>query len=154
MQVKTLALVLAAIGSATMAQAQTLRPTLDYASAATIRDTCLAWADERNFELAIAVFDDAGRLIAFAHMDGTATAVGDVARWKGESAASYRFSSRATGEWNGQGAPRLAHWEGGVPIFDADGMGLGGVGVSGAESSDDVACAVAGIEAAGLLTRP
>ena len=30
------------------ASAQTPRPTLDYASAATIRDTCVAWAMERK----------------------------------------------------------------------------------------------------------
>ena len=144
---------LAALGSVG-AEAQTMRVSLDYASAAIIRDTCIDWAEERDLELAIAVSDDAGRLIAFAHMDGTATAVGDVAQWKAQSAATYRTSSRTTGEWNGQGAPRLAHWEGGVPIFTADGMGLGGVGVSGAESSVDVACATAGIEAAGLVARP
>jgi glc operon protein GlcG len=129
--------------------AQTPRPMLDYASAATIRDTCLAWAGERNLTVAVAVFDEAGRLLAFAQMDGAASAVGDFAQWKGRSAATVHVASAVTAEW-GRGPPGLATWEGGVPVFSREGIALGGVGVSGAASADDVACGKAGIAAAGL----
>jgi uncharacterized protein GlcG (DUF336 family) len=129
--------------------AQTPRPMLDYASAATIRDTCLAWAAERQLTVAVAVFDESGKLLALAHMDGAASAVGDVAQWKGRSAATVHVASATTAEW-GRGPPGLATWEGGLPVFSAAGVALGGVGVSGAESADDVACARAGIAAAGL----
>jgi len=44
----------------------------------------------------------------------------------------------------------MATFEGGVPFYGADGTQLGGVGVSGAESKDDVACGQAGVAAAGL----
>ncbi|MND09203.1 hypothetical protein D3C83_323520 [compost metagenome] len=54
-----------------------------------------------------------------------------------------------TAEW-GRGPPGLATWEGGLPIFSADGVALGGVGVSGADSAEDAACGKAGIVAAGL----
>lgn len=37
-----------------------------------------------------------------------------------------------------------------MPVFSAEGVALGGVGVSGAESAEDVACGKAGIAAAGL----
>lgn len=129
--------------------AQTPRPMLDYASAATIRDTCLAWAGERKLTVAVAVFDESGRLLAFAHMDGAASAVGEFAQWKGRSAATIHVASAETANW-GKGPPGLATWEGGLPVFSAGGVPLGGVGVSGAESADDVACARAGIAAAGL----
>jgi len=129
--------------------AQTPRPMLDYASAATIRDTCLAWAAERDLTVAVAVFDESGKLLALAHMDGAASAVGDFAQWKGRSAATVHVASATTAEW-GRGPPGLATWEGGLPVFSGEGVALGGVGVSGAESADDVACARAGIAAAGL----
>ncbi|MFC3102104.1 heme-binding protein [Altererythrobacter lauratis] len=134
--------------------AQTLRPVLDYANAATIRDTCLAFAAERGLNVAIAVYDAAGRLMAYAHMDGAPTAVGDYAQWKGRSAATIHVASKDTANW-GPGAPPpgLATWEGGVPFFTADGSPLGGVGVSGASSAEDSACGEAGIAAAGLLSQ-
>jgi glc operon protein GlcG len=140
---------LALLTVSTPLAAQTPRPMLDYASAATIRDTCLAWAGERNLTVAIAVFDESGRLLAFAQMDGAASAVGDFAQWKGRSAATIHVASSVTAEW-GRGPPGLATWEGGVPVFSAEGVALGGVGVSGAQSAEDVACGRAGIAAAGL----
>lgn len=141
--------VLALLALATPAAAQTPRPMLDYASAATIRDACIAWAAERELEVAIAVFDESGTLLAFALMDGAASAVGDYAQWKGRSAATIHVASAETANW-GRGPPGLATWEGGLPVFSAEGAALGGVGVSGAESAEDVACAKAGIAAAGL----
>jgi glc operon protein GlcG len=132
--------------------AQTARPMLDYASAAAIRDGCVAWAGERRLAVAVAVFDERGTLMAFALMDGAASAVGDYAQWKGRSAATIHVASAETAEW-GRGPPGLATWEGGVPVFSGEGVALGGVGVSGAESAEDAACARAGVAAAGLKDR-
>jgi len=140
---------LAALALAGPGAAQTVRPMLDYASAAAIRDACVAWAGERKLAVAVAVFDERGTLMAFALMDGAASAVGDYAQWKGRSAATIHVASAETAEW-GRGPPGLATWEGGVPVFSAAGAALGGVGVSGAQSAEDVACARAGIAAAGL----
>lgn len=130
-------------------EAQTLRAQLDYATAARMRDTCIAWASERNLSVSIAIFNDAGVLITAAHMDGTAAAITEVAQWKGKSAATYRFPSAVTAKWGGP-APGMATWAGGVPFVTADGTPLGGIGVSGAESGEDIACGLAGIAAAGL----
>ena len=146
---KAAAALLAILALPAPTTAQTPRPMLDYASAATIRDTCLAWAAERDLTVAVAVFDESGRLLALAQMDGAASAVGDFAQWKGRSAATIHVASAVTAEW-GRGPPGLATWEGGLPVFSADGAALGGVGVSGADSAEDVACARAGIAAAGL----
>ena len=132
------------------ASAQTQRAVLDYDAAATIRDTCLAWAEERDLELSIAVFNDAGIMVTSAHMDGTATAIAEVAQWKGRSAAGYRFPSAVTANWGGP-APGMANWGGGVPFVAADGTPLGAIGVSGAETQDDIDCGLAGIAAAGLV---
>lgn len=152
MRTMSLALLAAVAASATVSghvAAQTSRPMLDYASAAAVRDGCLAWAGERGLTVAVAVFDESGTLLAFAHMDGAASAVGDIAQWKGRSAATIHVASAETASW-GEGPPGLATWEGGLPIFSAEGVALGGVGVSGAESAEDTACGKAGIAAAGL----
>ena len=146
---RTVATMLAMVALAAPAVAQTSRPMLDYASAAKIRDGCVAWAGEHKLALAVAVFDERGTLLAFALMDGAASAVGDYAQWKGRSAAMIHVASAETAEW-GRGPPGLATWEGGVPVFSTEGVALGGVGVSGAASAEDVACGKAGIAAAGL----
>ena len=143
------ATMLAILALAAPGAAQTARPMLDYSSAATIRDACVAWAAERKLAVAIAVFDERGTLMAFALMDGAASAVGDYAQWKGRSAATIHVASAETANW-GRGPAQLATWEGGVPVFSTAGAALGGVGVSGAQSAEDVACAKAGIAAAGL----
>lgn len=135
------------------ATAQSMRPRLDYASAAKMRDGCIAFAEKQGFKLAIAIFDDSGRLVSFAQMDGASTAVGELAQWKGRSAASYRFATSETAKWNGPTAPLISTFEGGIPFFAKDGTPLGGIGVSGAESNDDVLCGQAGIAAAGLRAK-
>src|SRR6478735_3614952 len=106
--------------------AQTARPMLDYSSAAKIRDGCVAWATERKLAVAVAVFDERGTLMAYALMDGAASAVGDYAQWKGRSAATIHVASAVTAEW-GRGPPGLATWEGGTPVFSTEGVALGGV---------------------------
>lgn len=153
MRIVGLRTVLAAwlLAGAAAAPAQTPRPMLDYATAAKIREGCLAWAAERKLTVAVAVFDESGRLITFAFMDGTPTAVADFAQWKGKSAATIHVASKETAKW-GQGAPGVASWEGGTPIFSRDGIALGGVGVSGGESAEDSACGEAGIAAAGMAS--
>ena len=131
------------------AQAQTMRPELDYASAAKVRDGCIAWATAKQLTVSVAVFDRHGNLIAQGHMDKAPAAVGDFAQWKGRSAARLQVSSGVTAKWGGS-APGVANWQGGVPFGTKDGAPLGGVGVSGASSADDEACGRAGIAAAGL----
>lgn len=146
------ALAAALLGFAVPGSAQTARPMLDYGTAAQVRDGCLAWAAARGLTVAVAVYDESGRLLAFALADGAPTAVADVAMWKGKSAATIHVSSKETANW-GPGAPGLASWEGGTPIFTPAGAALGGVGVSGASSADDSSCGEAGIAAAGMVHK-
>lgn len=146
----------AALCLAAPAFAQTARPTLDYASAAKIRDTCIAWATERNMKVAIWIMEPHGMPVALAHMDGVSAGVNEIARWKANSAAHFgRASGDAAGFTPPPNTPNIASIGGGVPIYSADGVLLGGVGTSGGKVADDIACGVAGIEAAGLKSaRP
>jgi uncharacterized protein GlcG (DUF336 family) len=135
------------------APAQVLRPMLSLDTAAKVRDTCLAWAKERKLNVAIAVYDDAGRLVTFARMDGANTAVSDIAMWKGRSAATYRVASAETAKWNNPAFPGISTGGGGTPIFTADGKPLGAIGVSGAATEEDIACGEAAIAAVSLRTK-
>ncbi len=131
--------------------AQTVRPVLDYASAATIRDGCLAWARQHGFRMAIVVLEPHGMRVTLAHMDGVLMGGGEVAQWKALSAAKFGRATIDTAALNPPAnMPSVATIQGGVPIYTADGTLLGGVGVSGGKPAEDAACATAGIEAAGL----
>jgi len=134
------------------AQAQTLRPQLDYATAAAIRDGCIAWATKEKLAVSIAVFNRQGILIAQAHMDNAIAGVSEIARWKGRSAAIFEAKSSVTAQW-GSGIPELATLGGGVSFATRDGIPLGGVGTSGASEVQDEACGMAGIAAAGLIAQ-
>lgn len=144
-------LLAATLCTATVAVGQTARPALDYASAATIRDTCLAWAKQRGLKVAIVILDPRAMPVTLAHMDGVSTAGGEIAQWKAVSSAKF---GRATADFAAMtvppGMPNVAAMAGGVPIYTVDGVLLGGTGVSGARPAEDAGCAAAGIEAAGL----
>ena len=131
--------------------AQTVRPALDYTSAATIRDTCVNWAKTRNLRIAIVVLEPHGMPVTIAHMDGVSMGGGEIAQWKAVSAAKFGRATSDTAALNPPAnTPSVATIMGGVPVYSADGVLLGGVGVSGGKPADDAACATAGIEAAGL----
>ncbi len=132
-----------------LAHAQQMRPILDHAAAEAIGDHCLASAREAGVRIAIAIYDHGGVMVMFDRMDGASTGAVDAAHWKGRSAAIWQFSTVDTASWDPT-VPNLARVEGGVTIFNENGFALGGVGVSGASSTFDAACAAEAIRAAGL----
>lgn len=143
-------LIAAAIaGASAGTQAQQMHPRLEFDTAEAIRAHCLANARRAGYVIAIAVYDSGGDLVSFSR-DANRPAVGAVARWKGLSAAVYLRPTVETGTWNMATAPMLATAEGGVPLFTRDGVGIGGVGVSGAPSQFDAECGTRAAEAAGL----
>jgi len=146
-------LVSAALAVPTATPAQSLRPALDFATADAIRDHCLAHAARAGHAVAVAVFDQGGDLLSFAN-DGASPATGAVAQWKGRSAAIYRVSTATTGAWNVPTAPMIATVEGGVPLYTAGGVGIGGVGVSGAPPRFDAECGARAAESVGLAAAP
>jgi glc operon protein GlcG len=127
-------------------------PVLDQSTADTVVRGCLEHAGRAGEEVSVAVFDQAGNIVAFARGRGT-PASAELAQWKARSAAIYRNSTRETGSWNAPYIPHLASVEGGVPLLTADGAYVGGVGVSGAPPEFDADCAEAGARLAGLQVR-
>jgi uncharacterized protein GlcG (DUF336 family) len=135
------------------------------AQASTIVDIALKRGRELNLApLTVAVLDAGGHLVAFKREDRSGILRYDIAYGKAWGALGMGFGSRELAERSAK-APifitalttiaqgRLVPVPGGVLIKGADGATLGAVGISGDTSDKDEACAVAGIEAAGLRAQ-
>jgi len=130
-----------------------------------ILDTALSTGTEKKLNpLAVAVLDARGCIKAFAAQDGTSLKRGEIAHGKAYGALSLGMGSRAIfkraqeqayfiGAVNSLVQGALVPVPGGVLILDASGALLGAVGISGDTSDNDEACAIAGIEAAGLTAN-
>jgi glc operon protein GlcG len=106
-------------------------------SVACIERGC-AKARELGFEVAVAVVDDAGHLVACHRMDSALWITPEIARAKANAAAAFRAS---TGDLEGRFAGARQ-----VPLV-VDGRIVGAVGVSGAVPADNdhaIATAAAG----------
>ena len=114
--------------------------------------------------LGVAVLDPGGHLIALQREDGLSFLRVKVCQAKAYGALATGVHSRHLAERYREGVNQegflnalsilsggnVIPLPGGVIIRDAAGAPLGAVGISGAASEDDEACAVAGIEAAGF----
>jgi uncharacterized protein GlcG (DUF336 family) len=115
--------------------------------------------------LSVAVLDAGGHLVAFKREDKSGLLRFDIAFGKAWGALGMGFGSRALTQ-RAAAAPqfytmlaaasggRLVTNPGGVLIRDAGGDVIGAVGISGDTSDKDEACAIVGIEAAGLKPDP
>ncbi len=133
--------------------------------ASTIVDVALKKARETNCApLTVAVLDAGGHLVAFKREDRSGILRYDIAYGKAWGALGMGFGSRELAERATKmpvfitalttiSGGRLVPVPGGVLIKDAGGNTLGAVGISGDVSDKDEACAVAGIEAAGLKAQ-
>jgi uncharacterized protein GlcG (DUF336 family) len=139
---------------------------LTLAQASTIVDIALATA--RDLELVpmtVAVLDAGGHLVAFKREDRSGILRYDIAYGKAWGALGMGFGSRTLYE-RAANTPqffnalyvasggRVVTNPGGVLIRDAEREIIGAVGISGDTSDKDEACAIAGIEAAGLYADP
>jgi uncharacterized protein GlcG (DUF336 family) len=127
-----------------------------------IIDRALAEGTARKLKpLAVAVLDPRGAMKAFAAQDGTSLMRGEIAHGKAYGALALGMGSRAlfkrAGEqpyfidaMNALARGALVPVPGGVLVRDGQGALLGAIGISGDTSDNDEACAIAGIEAAGL----
>ena len=104
-------------------------------------------ARELGFEVAIAVVDEAGHLIACDRMDGALWVTPEIARAKANAAAGFRASTQDLEERFTRrmlfadnvatlGDYAFVFGKGGVPIVE-DGRVVGAVGVSGAVPADN-----------------
>jgi uncharacterized protein GlcG (DUF336 family) len=139
---------------------------LTLAQASTIVDIALATArDMELVPMTVAVLDAGGHLVAFKREDRSGILRYDIAYGKAWGALGMGFGSRTLYEraantpqfFNALYAAsggRVVTNPGGVLIRDSEGEIIGAVGISGDTSDKDEACAIAGIEAAGLFADP
>ncbi|NVN87200.1 MAG: heme-binding protein [Rhodopseudomonas sp.] len=131
-------------------------------TARTILDAALAKSGELKLKpLVITVLDARGCVKASAAQDGTSLMRGEIAHGKAWGALALGMGSRAIFQRaqeqpyfvdavNTMARGALVPVPGGVLIHDQAGALLGAIGISGDTSDNDEACALAGIEAAGL----
>ena len=136
------------------------------AQASTIVDTALKKGrDTSCAPLTVAVLDAGGHLVAFKREDKSGLLRFDIAFGKAWGALGMGFGSRTLGGPRGQDAAVLHHAGGRERRThghqsrrradqNAGGDIIGAVGISGDTSDKDEACAIAGIEAAGLKADP
>jgi uncharacterized protein GlcG (DUF336 family) len=113
-------------------------------------------ATKISLNLAIAVTDDGGHLIAFERADATPFLAAEVAVNKAWTAASFGLDTMIWNQVVAQPAtaplanhPRVMPVGGGVPIV-VDGHVVGGIGISGGNAQQDHDVAVAALKAAGF----
>lgn len=113
-----------------------------------------AEADKNGWPVAIAVVDTGGFLVAFHRLDNTQLGSVNVAIEKAKTAALFRRPTKAFQDILATGGdglrilalPGATPLEGGVPIV-VDGKIVGGIGVSGVQSSQDAQVAAGGLSA-------
>ena len=138
---------------------------ISLSQAETIVESALAKARELGLPpVSVAVLDAGGHLKAMQRQDGVAFLRATVCQAKAWGAlalgaSSRHFAERYAGDalqrgfisaMGGSSRERIVPLPGGVLIRDRHGLLVGAVGVAGAASEDDEACAIAGVEAAGL----
>ncbi|MCB1802301.1 MAG: heme-binding protein [Gammaproteobacteria bacterium] len=115
--------------------------------------------------LAAAVLDPGGHLVALQRQDGVSFLRADICQGKAWGALAMGVDSRVlaeryTAEPQQQGfihalqamsGGRIVTLPGGVLIRDGNGSLLGALGVAGGPSEQDEACAIAAIEALGMI---
>jgi len=138
---------------------QTKTEILSSTARAMVEDA-LNHAQENGWEVAVAIYDPSGGLVAFGRSDRVAMPSIQFALDKAWTAAGLGKSTQAFGQRALEipslglgigGRDRLMVWGGGVAILHSTGC-IGGIGVSGAQEEEDIACAQAAIHKAGLTS--
>ncbi|MEX2128256.1 MAG: heme-binding protein [Xanthobacteraceae bacterium] len=136
--------------------------TVTLAQASTIVDAALKNGREMQCApLSVAVLDPGGHLVAFKREDKSGILRFEIAFGKAWGALGMGFGSRALFERAAKtpqfftmlaaaSGGRIVTNPGGVLIRNANGNIVGATGISGDTADKDEACAIAGIEAAGL----
>jgi uncharacterized protein GlcG (DUF336 family) len=135
---------------------------IDLAHATVVVDKALAQGRSLGLPpLTVAVLDGSGCLVCFKREDGSSLLRPEIAQAKAWGALGMGMGSRALAQRasvqpafisavNALAGGRLIPVPGGVLIRSSDKSIVGAVGITGATSDQDEACAVAGIEAAGF----
>jgi uncharacterized protein GlcG (DUF336 family) len=147
-------------------EGQQSMPQLSLEQAQVIIATALKYGTDQKLQpLAVVVLDARGVLKAFAAQDGTSLRRAEIAQGKAHGALAFGIGSRALAK-RAATSPHfiaavthavggsLIPVPGGVLIRDAGSQTVGAVGISGDNSDNDEAAAIAGITAAGLVADP
>jgi uncharacterized protein GlcG (DUF336 family) len=141
-------------------------PQLTLEQAQTIIATALRHGTDQKMQpLAVVVLDERGVPKAYAAQDGTSLRRFEIARGKAHGALSFGLGSRSLAKRaaaNPHFIAAVTHAvggslvpvPGGVLIRAGDKAVIGAVGISGDNSDNDEAAAIAGITAAGLTADP
>ena len=136
---------------------------IDLAHATSIVDQALEHGRTLGLPpLTVAVLDAAGCLVSFKREDGSSLLRPEIAQAKAFGALAMGIGSRAiaaraavapafVSAVNALAGGRLIPVPGGVLIRSSSKSIIGAVGITGANSDQDEACAVAGIEAVGFI---
>jgi glc operon protein GlcG len=129
-------------------------PPISLADAKRIMEAAEREAARNSWPMAIAIVDSTGHLLMFHRLDQTQLGSVAVAIAKAESAVNFRRPTKAFEEAIAAGGmglrlitmPYMIALEGGIPILK-EGQVIGGIGVSGMQSSQDAEVARAGLAA-------
>ena len=132
---KRIALFFLSLTVCCIAQAQSYGPNVTLEQAKAVVVAAEAEAVRQNWNVAIAVVDTAGNLVAFVKRDDTQTASVNVAQGKAGGVGLRALTLEG-----------VVAAEGGVPLL-VDGAIVGAIGVSGATSEQDGVVAAAGAAA-------
>lgn len=115
-------------------------------------------AASRELDLAIAVVDDGGHVVASERMDGTALGAMQLALGKaytsvlwGMPSGDFMQTTQPGGDdwgWNATD-PRIVVYPGGFPLL-VEGALVGGIGASGGTAAEDAECVVAATRSLGF----
>ena len=131
-------------------------PDIDLATAQRVLEAACAKAVEIDCKMDVAIVDAGGNLKAFARQDGAWIGSIDIAIKKAKTSRFFDFPTGTIGELSQPGGPLynievsnggLITFPGGLPIKNADGDVIGGIGVSGSTVENDHICAEAGANA-------
>lgn len=123
-------------------------PPIAPTAALRVAEAALAHAAAHGWQVAAAVVDPAGDLVAFLRTDHVQRGSIDVAIEKARTSARFKrptraFEERVAGSPSILGLPGVLPVDGGLPLLQ-EGLIVGAVGVSGALPSQDGECADAG----------
>jgi glc operon protein GlcG len=127
------------------------KPILTLADAKKMLVSCQKAAEEKNWNVSIAVVDEGGYPICLERLDGAALPSAEIAILKARTAALSRVPTKAL-EAVAKDRPATTTFpgrlpvQGGVPIL-YQGSCVGGIGVSGVKSQEDEIVATAGLAA-------
>ena len=128
-------------------------PSISLENAKKVAAAALAEVRKNNWTMAVAVVDTNGDLVYFEKMDDTPLGSTIVCQEKARSAARFKRPTKAFQDMlaaGGEGV-RVLRIQGAVPVdgglpIMVGGKVVGGLGVSGANSDQDAAAAMAGLK--------